>query len=122
MLQVERELLFVNHGHLAQLSPYFRALVSGSGQESTKTRFRIKDVGRQTQNHSQDFLVAMLWMYRSDKSSSETYTELKLRCFIEVANLKVPLLWVMKRSYLGFGSPQQQVDMHARSKNTFIFL
>ncbi len=26
----------------------------------------------------------------------------------------------MKGSYFGFGSPQQQVDMHARSKN-FIF-
>ncbi len=25
-------------------------------------------------------------------------------------------------SYFGFGSPQQQVDMHARSKNTFIIL
>ncbi len=36
--------------------------------------------------------------------------------------LKVPLLWVMKGSYFGFGSPQQQVDMHARSKNTLIFL
>ncbi len=28
----------------------------------------------------------------------------------------------MKSSYFGFGSPQQQVDMHARSKNTLIFL
>ncbi len=28
----------------------------------------------------------------------------------------------MKGSYFGFGSPQQQVDMHARSKNTFIVL
>ncbi len=36
--------------------------------------------------------------------------------------LKVPLLLVMKGSYFGFGSPQQQVDMHARSKNTSIFL
>ncbi len=36
--------------------------------------------------------------------------------------IKVPLLWVMKGSYLDFGSPQQQVDMHARSKNTFIVL
>ncbi len=36
--------------------------------------------------------------------------------------LKVPLLWVMKGSYFGFGSPQQKVDMHARSKNTFIVL
>ncbi len=36
--------------------------------------------------------------------------------------LKVPLLWVMKGSYFGFGSPQQQIDMHARSKNTLIFL
>ncbi len=35
---------------------------------------------------------------------------------------KVPLLWVMKGSYFGFGSPQLQVDMHARSKNTFIVL
>ncbi len=32
------------------------------------------------------------------------------------------LLWVMKGSYFGFGSPQQQVDIHARLKNTFIFL
>ncbi len=36
--------------------------------------------------------------------------------------LKVALLWIMKGSYFGFGSPQQQVDMHVRSKNTFIFL
>ncbi len=36
--------------------------------------------------------------------------------------IKVPLLWVMKGSYFGFGSPQKQVDMHARSKNTFIVL
>ncbi len=28
----------------------------------------------------------------------------------------------MRGSYFGFGSPQQQVDMHARSKNTFIIL
>ncbi len=28
----------------------------------------------------------------------------------------------MKGSYFGFESPQQQVDMHTRSKNTFIFL
>ncbi len=35
---------------------------------------------------------------------------------------KVPLLWVMKGSYFGFGSPQQQFDMHAMSKNTLIFL
>ncbi len=36
-----------------------------------------------------------------------------------VCTFKVPLLWVIKGSYFGFGSPQQQVDMHARSKNTF---
>ncbi len=36
--------------------------------------------------------------------------------------IKVPILWVMKGSYFGFGSPQQQVDMHSSSKNTFIFL
>ncbi len=36
--------------------------------------------------------------------------------------LKVPLLWVMKGSYFGFGSPQQQVNMHARSINSFIVL
>ncbi len=35
---------------------------------------------------------------------------------------KVPLLWLMKGSYFGFGSLQQQADMHARSKNTFIVL
>ncbi len=29
---------------------------------------------------------------------------------------------VMKGSYFGFGSLQQQVDMHARSKNTFIVI
>ncbi len=27
-----------------------------------------------------------------------------------------------KGSYFGFGSPQQQVDMHAMSKNIFIVL
>ncbi len=27
-----------------------------------------------------------------------------------------------ERFMFGFGSPQQQVDMHARSKNTLIFL
>ncbi len=37
-----------------------------------------------------------------------------LRVCLKVFN--VPLLWVMKGSYFGFGSPQQQVDMHARSK------
>ncbi len=31
-------------------------------------------------------------------------------------NFNVPLLWVMKGSYFGFGSPQQQDDMHVRSK------
>ncbi len=28
----------------------------------------------------------------------------------------------MKDSYFGFGSPQQQADMHSRSKNTFIHM
>ncbi len=42
--------------------------------------------------------------------------------FYAAGNIKAPLLWVMKGSYFGFGSLQQQVDMHARSKNTFIFL
>ncbi len=28
----------------------------------------------------------------------------------------------MKGPYFGFGSPQQQADMHARSKSTFIVL
>ncbi len=37
-------------------------------------------------------------------------------------SFKVPLLWVMKGLCFGFGSLQQQVDMHARSKNTFIVL
>ncbi len=35
---------------------------------------------------------------------------------LHVALFKVSLLWVMKGSYSGFGSPQQQVDMHVRSK------
>ncbi len=30
------------------------------------------------------------------------------------SGFKVPLLWIMKGSYFGFGSPQQQVDMHAK--------
>ncbi len=42
--------------------------------------------------------------------------------FFQDSLIKVPLLWLMKGSYFGFGIPQQQVDMHARSKNTFIFL
>ncbi len=44
--------------------------------------------------------------------------------YIQTENncVKEPLLLVMKGSYFGFGSPQQQVDMHARSKNSFIFL
>ncbi len=41
---------------------------------------------------------------------------------IENSYFKVPLLRFMKGSYFGFGSPQQQVGMHARSKNTFIVL
>ncbi len=41
---------------------------------------------------------------------------------VGIGYIKVPLLWVMKGSYFGFGSPQLQVDMHTRSKNTFIFL
>ncbi len=36
-----------------------------------------------------------------------------------INNIKVPLLWIMKGSYFG---PQPQVNMHARSKNTFIVL
>ncbi len=32
--------------------------------------------------------------------------------------LKVPLLWVMKGSYFGFGSPQQQVDISMQSQKT----
>ncbi len=40
-----------------------------------------------------------------------------------IMDIKVHLLWViMKGSYFGFGSPQQQIDMHARSKNTLNFL
>ncbi len=36
--------------------------------------------------------------------------------------IKQPLLWVIKGCFFGFENPQQQVDMHARSKNTFIFI
>lgn len=72
--------LFVNHGHLAQLSPYFQALFFGSGQNSTKTHIRIKEVGPQTQNHSQNF-----WLQCSGcievTSQVLRHTELKLRCF-----------------------------------------
>ncbi len=46
----------------------------------------------------------------------------KLLISILFCGLKVPLLRVMKGSYFGFGSPQQQVDMHARSKIYLIFL
>ncbi len=42
-------------------------------------------------------------------------------CFCFMQMFKVPLLCVMKGSYFGFGSPQQQVDMHARSKNTLSY-
>ncbi len=41
---------------------------------------------------------------------------------MSLLSVKVPLLWVMKGSYFGFGSPQQQVDIYARSTNTFIVL
>ncbi len=47
-----------------------------------------------------------MWKYRTKISDSVC------------KDLKVPLLWVMKGSYLGFGN-QQQVDMHARSKKHF---
>ncbi len=56
-------------------------------------------------------------------SYNDTFYQFNASLLIKSNNsLKVPLLWVMKCSYFGFGSPQQQVDIHARSKNTFIFL
>ncbi len=45
---------------------------------------------------------------------------LKCSLLTSTSLLKVPLLWVMKGSYFGFGSRQQEVGMHARSKNSFI--
>ncbi|CAM4661828.1 hypothetical protein PO909_027712 [Leuciscus waleckii] len=45
VLQVEGELFFVNRKHLAQLSPYFRALFFGGGRESTRKHIEIKGVG-----------------------------------------------------------------------------
>ncbi len=45
-----------------------------------------------------------------------------LAILVFLLRIKVPLLCAMKGSYFGFGSPQQQVDMHARSQNTFIVL
>ncbi len=50
---------------------------------------------------------------------------LKLECSVFVLfdfYFKVPLLWIMKGSYFGFGSPQQQVDMHAIIYNMHLFL
>ncbi len=35
--------------------------------------------------------------------------------------VKVPLLWVMKGSYFGFGSPQQQVDMQGQKTLSFSY-
>ncbi len=37
-------------------------------------------------------------------------------------SLKCPYYGLWKVHLFGFGSPQQQVDMHASSKNTFIIL
>ncbi|KAG1946278.1 kelch-like protein 24 isoform b [Pimephales promelas] len=45
VLQVEGELFFVNRNHLAQMSPYFRALFFGGGRESTRKHIEIKGVG-----------------------------------------------------------------------------
>ncbi|XP_073700110.1 kelch-like protein 23 [Garra rufa] len=47
VLQVEGEMFFVNREHLAQLSPYFRALFFGGGRESTRKHIEIKGVGLQ---------------------------------------------------------------------------
>lgn len=44
VLHVERESFFVNREQLAQLSPYFRALFFGGGQESSKRHIEIKGV------------------------------------------------------------------------------
>ncbi len=51
-------------------------------------------------------------------NSIDSFHGIMLITMVNNLVFKVPLLWVMKRSYFGFGSPQQQVDMHARSKNT----
>ncbi|XP_060797288.1 kelch-like protein 21 isoform X2 [Neoarius graeffei] len=44
VLQVESESFFVNRERLAQLSPYFRALFFGGGQESSKRHIEIKGI------------------------------------------------------------------------------
>ncbi|XP_018583658.2 kelch-like protein 24 [Scleropages formosus] len=45
VLQVETESFLVNRRRLASLSPYFRALFYGGGQESTRSHIQIKGVG-----------------------------------------------------------------------------
>ncbi len=37
-------------------------------------------------------------------------------------NIKVPLIWVIKGSYFGFGSPNNRLKCMQGQKNTFIFL
>ncbi len=55
-------------------------------------------------------------------NSIDSFHDIMLITMVNNLVFKVPLIWVMKGSYFGFGGPQQQVDMHARSKKTFIFL
>ncbi len=73
----------------------------------------------------ESFLILLIKGYtrpveRMVETTGEDGHQVVRSCFLR--NINVPLLLVMKGSYFGFGSPQQQVDMHARSENTFIFL
>ncbi len=63
---------------------------------------------------NKDFPILSLFKVNLEICNLQSLTSCLLHAF------KVPLLWAMKGSYFGFGSPQQQVDMHAGSKNTFI--
>ncbi len=58
----------------------------------------------------------------SDAAGQHTLNGAPLECnnlLMPKLILKVPLLLGYESSYFGFGSPQQQVDMHARSKKPF---
>ncbi|KAL4658893.1 kelch-like protein 24 [Arapaima gigas] len=56
VLQVDAESFLVNRQHLASLSPYFRALFYGSGQESTRSHIQIKGVGLEQFRTLMDFV------------------------------------------------------------------
>ncbi len=65
-------------------------------------------------------VVINISAFLNTESSSHNQQMLnRPNCHNKTKYCKVPPLRVMKGSYFSFGSPQQQVDMHAKSKNTF---